>query len=87
MRLDATQKRGYIAPHALINKRKFITVTCLTGLIYKQGLGLWNISILWGSIKVIVVFLSLQYFTLPIELILFLFSSFTLITPCSNIFV
>ena len=49
MRLDATKKRGYIAPHALINKRKFITVTCLTGLIYKQGLGLWNTSILWGN--------------------------------------
>ena len=52
--------------------KKNIIATVFPRLVQRQGIYSWNISIF------IVVFVSLPYFTLPVELILCLFSSFSI---------
>ena len=72
---DATKRQVYISPHDLIKTGNFITVMGFPGLIQRQGLASWNIKIYRKNIWLIVIFVSLQSFNLPVELFLCLFSS------------
>ena len=67
---DATKIQGSIDPRALIKTRNFITVVGFLGFIHRQGIASWNINIICHSFQLIVVFFSLPFFTLPVELVL-----------------
>ena len=71
---DETKRLGSISSRAMIKIRNLITFMGFPGLIQIQGLASWNINILWKNIKFIDVVVSLQYFTLPVELVYVIFS-------------
>ena len=71
----ATKIQGSIAPYALIIKINFTIVVFVPGLVQIQGLNSCNINIICHIVLVDCCVFYLSYFTLPVELVLCLFSS------------
>ena len=72
---DAKKRQGSIALHVLIRARYFVIVIGFPLLIQRQVFFLGTSSFYVTIFDLVVVFVSLPSFTLPVELILWLFSS------------
>ena len=85
IKTDTTKRQVYIAPHALIKIRNFITVMIFKGLIQERVLTSWNINIVWNkdSVCCCVFILHILYFTCW-TLFCACFAYVPLITHCSN---
>ena len=69
---------GFIASHVLINTGNYLTFMYFTYVIQRWGLDSLNINTVGTFIQLIDVFTSLMSFTSPVELVLCLFSSYSI---------
>ena len=80
---DATKRQGFISPHAMI-----ITIIFLLSWVFRDKfrhkyLPLRTSTFYVTIFQLIVVFVSLPYFTLPVEIFCACFIHVTLINPCN----